>query len=51
MKIVTVSTIRNEADIIESFVRYHIQFVDRMIITNHRSADASGKILQALRDE
>jgi hypothetical protein len=51
MKIVTVSTIRNEADIIESFVRYHIQFVDRMIITNHRGADASGKILQALRDE
>jgi hypothetical protein len=51
MKIVTVSTIRNEADIIESFVRYHIQFVDRMIITNHRSADASGRILQALREE
>jgi hypothetical protein len=51
MKIVTVSTIRNEADIIETFVRYHLQFVDRMIIVNHRSADSSAEILHQLQNE
>lgn len=51
MKIVTISTIRNETDIIEAFVRYHLQIVDRMIIVNHRSVDDSGRILSALKNE
>ena len=51
MKIVTVSAIRNEADILETFVRYHLQFVDHMIIIDHRSVDSSSQILQSLIKE
>ncbi len=51
MKLVIVSTIRNESDILETFVRYHLQFVDRMIIINHRSADSSASILESLKKE
>ena len=48
MKIVSVSIVRNEADLIEVFVRYHLQIVDHMIIINHRSVDSTSKILDAL---
>ena len=51
MKLVTISTIRNESDILEAFVRYHLQIVDQMIIINHRSADSSAQILQSLKKE
>jgi hypothetical protein len=51
MKIVIISTIRNESDILETFVRYHLQFVDRMIIINHRSVDSSFSILESLKNE
>ena len=30
MKIVTITTIKNEADIIESFIRYHLNIVDNL---------------------
>ncbi len=42
---------RNECDILESFVRHHCALVDRMIIIDHRSADNSREILRTLRDE
>jgi len=51
MKLVAISTIRNEDDILETFVRYHLQIVDRMIIINHRSSDSSAHILQSLKKE
>lgn len=51
MKIVAISIIRNEADILETFVRYHLQIVDQMIVINHRSADSSSKILHDLKGE
>ena len=51
MKIVIISTIRNEEDIIEAFVRYHLQFADRMMVIDHRSIDSSGYILEQLRKE
>src|SRR2546422_865376 len=51
MRIVSISKIRNEADILEAFVRYHTEIVDRMIILNHRSADNSGEILRELQSE
>lgn len=38
-KIIVVSMAKNEADIIESFVRYHMTFVDGMIILDHNSDD------------
>jgi hypothetical protein len=51
MQLVVISTIRNESDILEAFVRYHLQFVDQMIIINHRSADSSAHILQSMKKE
>jgi hypothetical protein len=51
MKIVSVSIIRNESDILETFVRYHLQIVDHMIIVNHRSMDSSAEILKNLARE
>ena len=49
--IVVVSMVRNEADIIESFVRHNLQFADRLYIVNHRSSDATKDILQQLLQE
>ena len=50
-KIIVVSMAKNEADIIESFVRYHMTFVDGMIILDHNSDDNTGKILDKLKEE
>ncbi len=49
--IVLICSARNEEDIIEAFVRHHAPMVSRMIIVNHRSDDATGKILQELQRE
>lgn len=51
MKIVSISWVRNEADVIEAFVRHTCTFVDRMIIVNNRSTDATGDILVSLKNE
>ena len=42
---------KNEADIIESFVRYYMTFVDGMIIVDHNSDDDTSKILTELQKE
>lgn len=51
MKLVSISVVRNEADIIETFVRYHCRIVDAMIIVDHSSFDDTSKILTDLKDE
>ena len=51
MKIVSITTIKNEADIIESFVRYHLNIVDEMIILNNGSTDDTNYILNQLLNE
>lgn len=51
MKIVSITTIKNEADIIESFIRYHSNILDLMIILNNGSTDNSSYILQQLINE
>jgi len=51
MKVVSVSLMRNEADIVEAFVRYHMQFLDGMVIVDHRSSDGSAEILRRLQGE
>jgi len=48
MKLIAICVIRNESDILEAFVRYHLSMFDRMIILNHRSVDSSAQILQSL---
>lgn len=35
MKIVSITMVKNESDIIESFIRYTLNIVDEMIILNN----------------
>lgn len=51
MRTVLISMVKNEADIIESFVRYHWQFVDYILIAENGSTDGTKEILNALRTE
>jgi glycosyltransferase involved in cell wall biosynthesis len=51
MKIISITAARNESDIIELFVRYHLRFIDQMIIIDHLSIDNTLQILKSLKDE
>ena len=51
MKLAAVTTVRNECDIIEAFVRHNAAFFDRLYILDHRSTDTTPKILRELADE
>lgn len=50
-KIVVVSMIKNEADIIESFIRHSLTFADEVIIADHCSGDKTTEILKSLQKE
>lgn len=49
--IAVISMVRNEADIIESFVRHTITFADRLFICDHNSTDNTPQILDGLISE
>lgn len=51
MKIVSITIVKNEVDIIESFVRYHINIFDEMIILNKNSTDGTDGIIRKLIEE
>lgn len=51
MRIVGVSMVRNEADIIEAFVRHHCGRLDHLVVVDHGSGDQTAAILQALQAE
>ena len=51
MKLIGVAMVRNEADIVEAFVRHNLRLLDRLVLIDHGSADATGEILLRLRDE
>ena len=51
MRIVGVAMVRNEADIIELFVRHNLAFLDGLVVVDHGSADATLDILRALAKE
>ena len=51
MKIYSISRIKNEMDIIETFIRYNSNITDGMIILDNNSSDDTGKILDALKGE
>ena len=51
MKLWGVSMVRNEADIVEAFVRHNLTVLDGMIVVDHGSSDATLAILTALRAE
>ena len=50
-KIISITTVKNEADIIESFIRYNLNIVDEMIILNNGSTDETEYILNQLKNE
>lgn len=51
MKIVAISRVRNESDVIEAFVRHTATFVDHHLVLDNGSTDATRSILEALRAE
>lgn len=51
MRIVVVSCVRDEADIIEAFVRHAAAFAVRVLVLDHGSTDATPRILAALKAE
>src|SRR5688572_6009541 len=51
MRLVAVSIVKNEADIIEAFVRHTLAWVDHHLVFDHDSTDGTREILQALRAE
>ena len=48
IKIAAISMVRNEADIIESFVRHTLSFSDHLFIFDHNSNDNTKKIIDLL---
>jgi hypothetical protein len=51
MKLWAVSMVRNEADIIEAFVRHNLAFLDGMAVLDHGSTDGTFEILARLNQE
>jgi len=51
MKLVAVSRVRNEADIIEAFVRHHAVLFDKLIVLDDGSCDGTYEALLLLRAE
>lgn len=51
MRIVSVTMVKNEADIIELFVRNNLQYLSEMYIIEHQSNDRTLEILVNLRNE
>ena len=51
MRIIAVSMVKNEMDVVESFVRHTLSFADGILIANHDSTDRTGEILESLRRE
>ena len=52
MKVVMAIKVRNEADIIETNLRYHLALgVDHFIVTDNGSDDGTTEILQGFADE
>jgi hypothetical protein len=48
MKLVAVTRVKNEIDIIEAFVRHHIRYFDKLIILDDGSDDTYN-VLKSLR--
>ena len=51
VRVTAISMVRNEADVIEAFVRYHAEIVDELIVVDHRSVDGTDETLRALMAE
>lgn len=50
-RLISISMVGNEADIVEAFVRENLRFVDHMLIADHNSRDGTQEILEHLAEE
>lgn len=50
-RLIGISVMKNEADIVEANVRHNLRFLDRIIVFDHDSCDATPRILDALAKE
>jgi len=48
VRIAAVAMVRNEADLVEAFVRHHLARLDVLYVVDHRSGDGTREILRAL---
>ena len=48
MKLFGAAMLRNEADVVESFVRHNLSLVDGLVVVDHGSSDGTAEILDAL---
>ncbi len=51
LKVVGLSVVKNEGDVIEAFVRHNLRYLDYLFILDNDSVDETGKILLKLRQE
>lgn len=49
--IVAIGMVKDEMDIIESFVRHTLSFADELLLIDHQSSDKTTEILRALQQE
>ena len=51
MRLIGIAMVRNEADIIEAFVRHNLTVLDALVVVDHGSLDGTGEILALLQRE
>jgi len=51
MRLAGVAMVRNEIDVIETFVRHNLAFLDALAVVDHGSFDGTSDVLAKLRDE
>lgn len=51
MRVVAISCVKNEEDIVEAFVRHSLAFVDQLVILDNGSTDRTQEILRSLQAE
>lgn len=49
--IAAIGMVKNEMDIIESFVRHTLSFADELLLIDHQSSDKTAEILRSLQQE
>ena len=49
--VAAIGMVKNEMDIIESFVRHTLSFADELLLIDHQSSDRTAEILHALQQE
>ena len=49
MKLVAIARVKNELDIIEAFVRHHVQHFDKLIVLDDGSSDGTYEVLHQLQ--